>query len=366
MKLDLEDAIESFKRQAAKKAAAGASEAGTHRKQVRHMRARETGGDSREGRERGGPPQCQCPREAEEGRSLSDSKGREDPATMTPSQVGLDPAPHVRTALQSHWDRVAGYAVEDPRAAVCHPAAPPWLNRFFAHHQQRAVARLLAGRPLGGLRALDVGCGSGRWTRWLAERGAVVTGVDPTAALLEVARREAPGLDFRRMSATALDSADESFDLALSVTVIQHLQPREQLLAIGELCRVVRPGGTVLVLDLIDAHDTGLLVHPRSPSDWIDCYARHGMRLRTWEGQEYVPLLRAAGWALHRLRPVRADAEVLQTTFFERERSGPLRRLAHAALWLLVGVSRPIEHLAEAVLPNGWARHGIFLFEKSQ
>src|SRR5437764_1431615 len=83
----------------------------------------------------------------------------------------------------------AGAASTDPLAAVCYPAAPPWFNRFYAHFQLRTVARMLGDLPLRGARALDVGCGSGRWTRWLAERGAEPVGIDPTAAMLETARR---------------------------------------------------------------------------------------------------------------------------------------------------------------------------------
>src|SRR6185295_8147764 len=100
-----------------------------------------------------------------------------------------------------YWDRVANrYAATDPLGAVCYPAAPPWFNRFYARFHLRTVERMLGDLPLAGKRALDVGCGSGRWCRWLATRGARVTGIDPTIGMLEAARRLSPGIDFQRMS----------------------------------------------------------------------------------------------------------------------------------------------------------------------
>src|SRR5205085_229663 len=159
-------------------------------------------------------------------------------------------------------------------------------NRFVARLQWRTVTRCLTRLPLAEKAALDVGCGSGRWSRWLTQQGARVIGVDATEAMLQAARAAAPGIDFRHMSATALEFPAASFDLAVCITVIQHLQPAEQLLAIAEICRVVRPGGHLVVLDLIDPHDKGAVVYPRPSREWIEAYARHGAQLLWWHGQE--------------------------------------------------------------------------------
>src|SRR5262245_43307224 len=106
-----------------------------------------------------------------------------------------------KTALMPYWDRVAAeHAAGDPLGAVCYPAMPRWFNRFYARFQLNAVERMLADVPLAGGSALDVGCGSGRWSRWLRGKGATPTGVDPTVPMLEAARRSAPDIDFREMS----------------------------------------------------------------------------------------------------------------------------------------------------------------------
>ncbi len=264
------------------------------------------------------------------------------------------------TTLMPYWDRVARrYAAEDPLAAVCYPAAPRWFNRFYAYFQHRAVTRMLADQTFAGARALDVGCGSGRWSRWMRERGAEVVGIDPTAAMLETAARLSPGVEFRRMSATQIELPPESLDFVLSVTVIQHLQPEEQAAAAASMCRVLKPGGRLFVLDLIDHNDPGRLVFPRRPEGWIDLYQRHGVRLVRWEGQEYVPLIRA----LTALLPSQRGRGRTVTAPSVIEDIGS-KRLLFLATWPVIQVSYPLELLCEKILPSGWSRHASFLFEK--
>ncbi len=275
-----------------------------------------------------------------------------------------------RTALMPYWDRVAQrYAATDPLGAVCYPAAPPWFNRFYAYFQLRAVERLLGTLPLAGQRCLDVGCGSGRWSRWLTGRGAQAIGIDPTGAMLEAARRLSPGVEFHQMSATEIDFPAASFDLVMTVTVIQHLQPAEQERAVAAMCRVVRPGGTMFAFDLIDQHDPGRVVFPRTPPQWIELYGRHGMELVRFEGQEFVPFIRALtallalwkGKAKPRGVAVATDQDVTAATDLE---AVGRRRAAFVPLWPMIQLSYPLEVLCERWLPAAWARHGCFLFRK--
>jgi ubiquinone/menaquinone biosynthesis C-methylase UbiE len=65
-------------------------------------------------------------------------------------------------------------------------------------------------------RALDVGCGEGRFSRRLKAQGVSVVGIDPTQTLPNEARQRDPGGDYQLAKAEALPFADESFDLVVS------------------------------------------------------------------------------------------------------------------------------------------------------
>jgi ubiquinone/menaquinone biosynthesis C-methylase UbiE len=88
-------------------------------------------------------------------------------------------------------------------------------------------------------RALDVGTGTGAGARVLADRfpQAEVVGVDVAPAMLEEARRLAPGLSFVEGDAADLPFAGDSFDLVANANMIPFLD---------EVARVLRPGGWTL------------------------------------------------------------------------------------------------------------------------
>jgi ubiquinone/menaquinone biosynthesis C-methylase UbiE len=92
---------------------------------------------------------------------------------------------------------------------------------------------------------LDVGAGSGRLLAVLAKRGWAVSGVDPSAPLVELAKDrlpEASGLHVAR--AEALPFPGESFDLVVVIAVLEYTDAEA---AIRELARVLRPGGRTIV-----------------------------------------------------------------------------------------------------------------------
>jgi SAM-dependent methyltransferase len=114
----------------------------------------------------------------------------------------------------------------------------------------------------GARRVLDVGCGEGQLSR-LAARGAVelVTGVDPTWAQLEVARRRGGQVRYARAAAADLPFAPASFDVVVACLVFEHIDDVDRALA--EVGRVLVDGGRFLFF----------LNHPllQTPnSGWID------------------------------------------------------------------------------------------------
>ncbi|HSH29661.1 MAG TPA: class I SAM-dependent methyltransferase [Thiohalobacter sp.] len=120
-------------------------------------------------------------------------------------------------------------------------------GRWIAGHEAALLLRLLSPRPDASL--LDVGCGTGHFSRRFAAAGLQVTGVDPDPAMLAYARRHSPGpgLVYVEADARALPFPDRCFDYAAAVTSLCFVP--EPVTALQELWRVSRRG---VVLGLLN------------------------------------------------------------------------------------------------------------------
>ena len=98
----------------------------------------------------------------------------------------------------------------------------------------------------------DVGCGPGHVTRFLADRRPGVVGLDLSPRMIDIARERAPGLTFTVASMLALPAGDGAWAGAVAFYSIIHLEPAERAVAFGELARVIRPGGRLLVAFHVD------------------------------------------------------------------------------------------------------------------
>ena len=96
-------------------------------------------------------------------------------------------------------------------------------------------------------RVLDAGCGAGRMSRYLIDRGCLVEGVDLSPGMVAMARRDLPDLDFAVASLTALPYPDRQFAGVMLWYSIIHTPPSGLERVVKETARIVRPGGHVLV-----------------------------------------------------------------------------------------------------------------------
>ena len=116
------------------------------------------------------------------------------------------------------------------------------LNAYYERPAMLALAGDVAGR-----RILDAGCGSGPLSAALRDRGAIVTGFDKSAAMVELARRRL-GDDADLQVADLggpLPFPDGEFHDVIASLVLHYLQDWGPVLA--ELRRVLKPGGRLLV-----------------------------------------------------------------------------------------------------------------------
>lgn len=118
-------------------------------------------------------------------------------------------------------------------------------DRHWWYRGRRTVLEgVIAGLGLaGGARILDAGCGSGRNMVDLARHG-TVTGVELSDTSVALARERAVG-DVVEGSVLEMPFADDSFDFAVSLDVIEHLQ--DDLGALRELRRVLAPGAPLMI-----------------------------------------------------------------------------------------------------------------------
>jgi ubiquinone/menaquinone biosynthesis C-methylase UbiE len=112
----------------------------------------------------------------------------------------------------------------------------------FGSLTRQAIDPLLdAAQVRAGARVLDVASGPGYAAAAAAQRGAQVTALDFSAAMVEMARSQNPEIEFREGDAGALSLADDSFDAVVMNFGMLHLARPES--AVSEALRVLRPGG---------------------------------------------------------------------------------------------------------------------------
>jgi SAM-dependent methyltransferase len=121
-----------------------------------------------------------------------------------------------------------------------------WAN-WYLPAVRGALDELFFKRLKAGEWVLDVCCGSGHVTRELVARGLKVTGVDSSAGLIEIARAELPGVDFRVQDARCL-ALDANYDAALSTfDSLNHILLLDELReAFRAVYAVLKPGSFFL------------------------------------------------------------------------------------------------------------------------
>jgi 2-polyprenyl-6-hydroxyphenyl methylase/3-demethylubiquinone-9 3-methyltransferase len=134
-----------------------------------------------------------------------------------------------------------------------HQIGPARLS--FIRDELTRHFRLAAGgaQPFKGLRILDVGCGGGLISEPLSRLGAAVTGIDPGAQNIAIARSHAEpqglAIDYRVATVEALASEGAEFDAVVCLEVVEHVPDVAEF--VKACTALVRPGG-ILILSTIN------------------------------------------------------------------------------------------------------------------
>ncbi|MBN1853043.1 MAG: class I SAM-dependent methyltransferase [Pirellulales bacterium] len=204
------------------------------------------------------------------------------PEKTTPS-VGDDPRIAFFNGLANRWDTTG----QDPHMTICQVAS----------HADRLQLR--SGNDL-----LEVGCGTGQLTGWLAEQVAPgrVVAIDFAAEMLDEARRKKIPAEFRCRDICRDDIGISCFDVVLCFHSFPHF--RDPVAAIRNSTRSLRPVGRFLVMHLssrtkINAfhHDVGSAVGgDRLPADgtWHQMLSEVGWKVHDLVDEEDLFFLEAA------------------------------------------------------------------------
>jgi SAM-dependent methyltransferase len=183
-------------------------------------------------------------------------------------------------------------------------------------------------------RALDVGCGEGRFCRMLRAEGVAAVGIDPTAGLIDHARRLDPGGDYRVEAAEALGFEDGAFDLVVSYLSLIDIP--DVRAAIAEMARVLAPDGSLLIANLAgynsaaDANDLGWVTLPdgrraHAMDDYLEekvgWIAWKGIRIQNWHRplSTYMTLLLDQGLILtHFAEPAAHGGDPVRQALYRR------------------------------------------------
>jgi len=141
--------------------------------------------------------------------------------------------------------------------------APQWnrLQESFFSNTVRDKALSIAKVQPGHL-AADVGCGTGFITEGLIDRGLKVVAIDRSQAMLSEMKSKFAGkenlIDYRLGESGELPILDATVDYAFANMYLHHVE--NPIVAIKEMARILKPGGTLVITDL-DEHSHEFLRH---------------------------------------------------------------------------------------------------------
>jgi len=141
------------------------------------------------------------------------------------------------TDTRTSYDTVADSYADYVRESL---SEEPYLRAALALFAE--LVHVAGGGPVA-----DVGCGPGQVAAYLHDLGLDIVGIDLSPAMVDVARREHPGLRFKVGSMTDLDLADASVAGLLAFWSLVHVPDHALPGVFGHFRRALRPGGPLLL-----------------------------------------------------------------------------------------------------------------------
>jgi trans-aconitate methyltransferase len=126
----------------------------------------------------------------------------------------------------------------------------PGEHAFFIRAKAEKVEALaLRFHADSIVRVLDVGCGAGLVEQYLRIPNSEITGLDVAEPLLEKARKNVPGCRFTCFDGKKINAEDNTYHLVFAINVFHHIDMKDRMRLLMEMCRVLRPGGQLALFE---------------------------------------------------------------------------------------------------------------------
>lgn len=254
--------------------------------------------------------------------------------------------------------------------AVVVPGDLKLKNEYFdflhRHAVEKAARFFTKGRSV-----LDVGCGIGRWSIYLAERGMKVTGVDISKEMIDLANQNAKKFSKRtKFFVKPIEKLNykNMFDLVISVTVLQHIiGDKKRKIAVKKLVEATKLKGRIIILEKAVSKKTKEFhVKPLSKKGWIKLFKNNGARFVEEHGVDISPFLdfvtnlgMAFRYRKKRPKTYPGSKSIEETSSFVA------RKIYETLIYFAILVSKPIDYLlADNLLFKRFSKHRLMVFEK--
>ncbi len=246
--------------------------------------------------------------------------------------------------VASYWDeRARQFAGHAPHKAAVYIDFSPLTHRLWASVQRAAVGRHVDLAK--GSRALDLGCGTGRWLETFARRGVQGFGFDVAPTMRELARQAVAPFPSSCVVDRLDQVPDRSLDLVLSLNVLHVIHDAADLdAAIDAAALKLRTGGRFCII--VD-QQPGAFVAGKSRSDWQRLIEPHGFRLVRVGAAEYsLPLTAYRKVVMAARSLVRGSDDHYRRSLEVYNKAGVAIRIHEALVSAATLVGLPLEWLA--------------------
>ncbi|MFX0142281.1 MAG: class I SAM-dependent methyltransferase [Candidatus Hodarchaeota archaeon] len=180
--------------------------------------------------------------------------------------------------MEKYWNKRAKEG-NNIYQKVCVYNASSQFNKMMNKIQKNCLNTLLKYIPIiENKNILEVGCGTGRWAKYMLNKNVNYYGVDISPMMLDIAKTNVPEGNFFLTDGGKLNFSNNYFDLVFTITVLHHIPYDKKKNMIREICRVTKNDGHIIIIEDVCFKKIKNIFNmfPLSPYEWIATFNRYG------------------------------------------------------------------------------------------